>query len=46
LKRLTDILSPDIPKTTLRLKHKPGEKAFVDYGVRLCCLFKVNNFAG
>jgi transposase len=32
LKRLSASLHPEIPKTTMRLIHKPGEKAFVDYG--------------
>ena len=32
LKRLSAILNPEIPKTTIRLVHKPGEKTFVDYG--------------
>lgn len=30
--RLNKKLNPDAPKTTMRLVHKPGEKAFVDYG--------------
>jgi hypothetical protein len=32
LKRLSALLNPEIPKTTMRLVHKPGEKTFVDYG--------------
>jgi len=32
LKRLHNTLTPLSPKTTMRLIHKPGEKAFVDYG--------------
>ena len=31
LRRLSAVLNPEIPKTTMRLIHKPGEKAFVDY---------------
>ena len=32
LKRLSALLNPEIPKTTMRILHKPGEKTFVDYG--------------
>ena len=32
LRRLSAMLNPEIPKTTMRLIHKPGEKTFVDYG--------------
>lgn len=32
LKRLSAVLNPEIPKTTMRIAHKPGEKTFVDYG--------------
>ena len=32
LKRLSLLLNPEIPKTTMRLVHKPAEKTFVDYG--------------
>ena len=32
LKSLEKLLSPEIPTTTMRLKHNPGEKVFVDYG--------------
>ena len=32
LKRLSLALNPELPKTTMRLKHNPGEKTYVDYG--------------
>lgn len=32
LRLLQNSISPEIPKTTMRLIHKAGEKAFVDYG--------------
>jgi transposase len=32
LKKLEQVLYPLTPKTTMRLTHNPGEKAFVDYG--------------
>ena len=32
LKRLSLAINPELPKTTMRLKHNPGEKTFVDYG--------------
>jgi len=32
LNRLDQILNPNIPKITMKLKHNPGEKCFVDYG--------------
>jgi hypothetical protein len=32
MRLLDKALFPDIPKTTMRLIHKPGEKSFVDYG--------------
>jgi transposase len=31
LSRLDKELKPEMPKTTMRLLHKPGEKVFVDY---------------
>jgi len=43
LSKLDELVHPKIPVTTMRLKHIPGEKAFVDYTDGINLIDKITN---